>query len=446
MPIAVTTLTDPTGTDWILDGSNGVWEMVGKKGFHANTFVHYRDESPALNGAFWRGVRTTMRDLFLPILFRGTDRNVVLAQRRALIKAISPHNGLCTITSAWPDGTVRSIACRYVDGMEAGSQGPGEWGVTAISYGLHFVADDPYMLSTPVVTTWSLIASSRPELPVPGSDTFFEAVTAPLLTSSITGAALNANTDFEAGVSGYTLAGGSFSQDLTFFSGGFASGKYTPDGTTSVGEVIADQVAVIGLAPYKVVGTLACQTARSVQLRIDWYDAAHVYISTAVQSFSLIVSTWTLCSAVFVAPANAGFASAIVAMVSTPPNTDILNIDDFSIAQTGGNSLNNPADIDSYPVWVLTGPFQSIVAINSTSGKSFTINYSAVGGQVLTLDTTPGNTSLVDLYGNNKWYTLVAGYQLWPVTPGDNSFNVVINGATSASGAQLTFTPRYESD
>jgi hypothetical protein len=179
MPVAVTTLTDPTGTDWVLDGTAGIWEPVGKKGFHAGTYVHFRDDTPAVDGAFWRGVRATVRDLFLPILFRGTDRNVVLAQRRALIKAISPRNGTCRITSAWPDGTTRSIICRYVDGIEAGAQGPGEWGITAISYGLHFIADDPYMLGTPSVTSWALISSTRTELPVPGADTIFETVISP---------------------------------------------------------------------------------------------------------------------------------------------------------------------------------------------------------------------------------------------------------------------------
>jgi hypothetical protein len=180
---AVTTITDPAGTAWILDGSGGIWEGNGKKGFHAPTYQHYRDESPTIAGAFWRGVRAIPRELFLPIVIRDTNRDGLLAKRRALIRAISPIKGECTIQSAWPDGSTRSIMCRYVDGMDAGEQGPGEYGITVMRYGLRFIADDPYMFGPTINQIWSLTAPTRTELPMPGADTFYEVVTSPLLAA-----------------------------------------------------------------------------------------------------------------------------------------------------------------------------------------------------------------------------------------------------------------------
>lgn len=446
MPVAVTTLTDPSGTDWILDGSAGVWEPVGKKGFHAGTYVHFRDDTPAVDGAFWRGVRATVRDLFLPILFRGTDRNVVLAQRRALIKAISPRNGTCKITSAWPDGTTRSIICRYVDGIEAGSQGPGEWGITAISYGLHFVADDPYMLGTPSVTSWSLLSSTRTELPIPGADTIFETVTSPQLISNITSAPINLNTDFEAGVANWTAIGGTLTQDLLFIKNGLASAKLVPDGVTATVRMDSDQQAVTGSTAYQATGWLACATARTVQLNINWYDAAHVFISTSTLAVAVTAATFTFMTNIALAPSNAAYASVIPTLTGTPTAADYLNADDVQLAQTGGVAISNPGDVPSYPVWQLTGPFTSITATNSTTGKSWTIGYTAGSGDTLTLDTTPGRTSLVNVSGVNQWDKLITGYQLWPVVGGTNTLAVSVNGATSASQARLTYTPRYESD
>lgn len=182
---AVTTITDPSGTAWSLDGTSGIWEGNGKKGFHAPTYQHYRDESPAIAGAFWRGVRATPRELFIPIVIRDVNRDVVLAKRRALIAAISPTKGECVITSSWPDGSSRSIQARYIDGMDGGEQGPGEYGVTVIRYGLRFIADDPYMYGDTVTQQWDFTAPTRTELPMPGADTFFEVVASSLLASGV---------------------------------------------------------------------------------------------------------------------------------------------------------------------------------------------------------------------------------------------------------------------
>lgn len=289
--VAVTTITDPSGHDWVLDGSAGIWLGKGKAGFHAPTYAHFFDEPPLLDGAVWRGVRATTRTLTLPIAIVAADRDVLVATRRALIRAISPRRGQCVISSAYPDGSVRRIKARYLDGME-GTEG-GVDGIVRATYGLRFIAEDPHMYGDPIASSWSTGASSRTELPIPGADTFFEVVSSPLIT--------------------------------------------------------------------------------------------------------------------------------------------------------GGVTITNPGDVDAYPVWTFSGPFTSIVAANNTTGKSWTVTYTAAGtGNSIVVTTTPGNTSVVDETGTNRWATLTAGYSLWPLISGDNMVTFTVAGATGSSLATMSYMPRYE--
>lgn len=184
----ITTITDPTGYAWVLDGSYGVWEGRGRAGFHGTSYQHYRTDSPAVAGSFWNGVRALSKELLVPIVIRDPNRDVALAKRRQFAQSISPVNGdgLCTITSAWPDGSVRSIDCRYIDGLEAGAQGPGEYGITTFKYNIRFMADDPYFYGPAIAASYSLATSSRTELPIPGTDTFYEVVTSPFIGGGIT--------------------------------------------------------------------------------------------------------------------------------------------------------------------------------------------------------------------------------------------------------------------
>jgi hypothetical protein len=139
-------------------------------------------------GSFWNGVRALSKELLVPIVIRDPNRDVALAKRRQFAQSISPVNGdgLCTITSAWPDGSVRSIDCRYIDGLEAGAQGPGEYGITTFKYNIRFMADDPYFYGPAIAASYSLATSSRTELPIPGTDTFYEVVTSPFIGGGIT--------------------------------------------------------------------------------------------------------------------------------------------------------------------------------------------------------------------------------------------------------------------
>jgi len=444
---AVTTLIDPSGTEWALDGSLGIWEGRGKKGFHAPSYQHYRDESPTIAGAFWRGVRALPRELFLPIVIRDVNRDVMLAKRRALIRAISPIKGECTIESAWPDGSVRSIKCRYVDGMDAGEQGPGEFGITTMRYGLRFVADDPYTFGDIVNQQWDFNAATRTELPIPGADTFYEVVSSSYLVNPLPGAPLNANSGFETvGPSGWTGVGGALTQDLVVFSTGIASGKLVPDGVTANARIQSSQVAVNPAGAYIATGSLRCANSRTVNLNVNWYTSAAVYISTTSYSLSVTANTWTPFSTVMISPYNAGFASVIPTLPGSSVVGDVLYADDTAIGESLGSTVYNPGDVDTYPTWTLSGPFTQVTIANAASNKSFTLVHTLPVGDKLFIVTDPGSSYIVDGAGVNRWNTLQAGYELWPLVSGYNPLSVSISSAVSGATASMTFRSRYEAD
>jgi len=112
-----------------------------------------------------------------------------------------------------------------------------------------------------------------------------------------------------------------------------------------------------------------------------------------------------------------------------------------------GSIIDNLGDVDAYPTWTFVGPFSQIIATNTESGKTFTIQYAATSSaNTLSLVTEPGESYLVDENGVNRWNALVAGYQLWPLVSGENVVNVGLTDPTTDSKAIIRYTPLYEGD
>jgi hypothetical protein len=331
--------------------------------------------------------------------------------------------------------------------MDAGLQGPGEYGITVMKYSMRFIADDPYMFGDSLDTTWSLAAQTRTELPIPGADTFYEVVSSPLLTSNTPGTPLNSNTGFEVNTANWTGNGGTLSRDTATFKNGVASAKLIPDGVSANGRIDSDRYAVTPGIPYVASGWLACATSRFLNLDVNWYDAGGAYISTSSSGIGVTANVFTYLSEVVTSPVNAVAATIIPTVASTPPATDILWADDVILSRAGGVSLTNPGDVDTYPEWAFSGPFTSIIATNNITGKTYTIIHTAATtANSLYLNTDPGNSYLVDESGINRWDKLVGGYQLWPMVSGDNPVNLVMTGVDTNSAATLSFNPLYEAD
>lgn len=167
---------DPTWTG--ADGS--VWRLAredsgvlllrgGTRGLYAPTHETYRSDSPALAGSRYRGSRTLAREVFWPLLvYSRTSSQAWTDLDRAFwrtLRADTPGTWSVTL----PDGTRRSLACRYeAGGDEAQDELPVRTGYA--TYGVKLTADeDPYWQGDPQTYTFANPVTRFPPYPMPGS-------------------------------------------------------------------------------------------------------------------------------------------------------------------------------------------------------------------------------------------------------------------------------------
>ena len=107
--------------------------------------------------------------------------------------------------------------------------------------------------------------------------------------------------------------------------------------------------------------------------------------------------------------------------------------------------VTNPGDVESYPVWTIKGPGDTVRLVNQTSGKILNLGANVLAaGQTLVIDTRPGvKTILLD--GVNVFNWLDVYSSLWPLESGDNSLMLQMSNITQISKIELTYTERYNS-
>jgi hypothetical protein len=145
--------TDVDGVDWLLTDINGGYRaLAGWRGLDSPEYQHYLDESPALNGSFWRGSRKLHRVVYGPILIEGPDRATAIARRRAFIEAADPQRGLGTLTVVESDGTSRHIPAFKASGLE-GDTSEDMDGIVWAKGGVTFFGPEPDFLGDDQVAT-----------------------------------------------------------------------------------------------------------------------------------------------------------------------------------------------------------------------------------------------------------------------------------------------------
>lgn len=111
------------------------------------------------------------------------------------------------------------------------------------------------------------------------------------------------------------------------------------------------------------------------------------------------------------------------------------------------SSIDNPGDVEAWPVWTLQGPGSTIVLRNLTTGKK--LELSASGGLTLTgresliIDTRPGKKTLVRSDGTNLWPYVSNDSSLWPLRPGGNLVRLEMSGSNTDSYLRAAIRPRY---
>ena len=155
-----------TWTGWdgsqfdLLSLDSGAVLTEGLRGLNMPTLTDYTSESPAVDGARFRGSRTNQREVFWPLLVYGDGGSQAwIEYDRAFWNTLRPgKTGVWTVTH--PNGETRSLRLRFKDdGGQSYDVDPSRVGWSA--YGITLVADQPYWEGPAVTRTW------KPSAPTP---------------------------------------------------------------------------------------------------------------------------------------------------------------------------------------------------------------------------------------------------------------------------------------
>jgi phage-related protein len=107
------------------------------------------------------------------------------------------------------------------------------------------------------------------------------------------------------------------------------------------------------------------------------------------------------------------------------------------------NSINNPGDLEAWPVWTIAGPASNIVLSNLTTSESITLNTAIVSGSTISIDTRPGAKTVLADDGTSLFPLMTPTSSLFSLARGDNHIQIAMDSTTSTSSVRLAFRPRY---
>jgi hypothetical protein len=154
------------GESWDLtDRSSPVVKLSGALGTGQADPQHYWGTTSAIDGSTWDGARVNAGQIFLPIMVHAVDTAAFLVEHDRFIASLNPLQvGRITVTR--PDGTTRSIDCRYTSGADAAMQLDPVMRCLA-TYGITWTTPDPYWSGAPIVMEYPYELPGGPFFPGP---------------------------------------------------------------------------------------------------------------------------------------------------------------------------------------------------------------------------------------------------------------------------------------
>lgn len=104
--------------------------------------------------------------------------------------------------------------------------------------------------------------------------------------------------------------------------------------------------------------------------------------------------------------------------------------------------LENPGDVDAYPVWQFEGPMDSVTITNSDGTKTFTYDAPILLGSTVTVDTFTG--LVTDQTGANQYANLGPSPKFFTIPAGESDAEILAIGTDANSLISLFFQPRKE--
>jgi hypothetical protein len=137
-------------------------------------------------------------------------------------------------------------------------------------------------------------------------------------------------------------------------------------------------------------------------------------------------------------------AESLSVAVATGDGTIIPHLAELRIIGSqaiGEVQIENDGDVDAFPVWIISGPADS-VQITSQSNQSFIYDAVISTGEVITINTE--NATVVDATGANMYANLGVSPKLFTLPPGNSIVDIVAVGADADTLISLYYQPRKE--
>jgi hypothetical protein len=114
----------------------------------------------------------------------------------------------------------------------------------------------------------------------------------------------------------------------------------------------------------------------------------------------------------------------------------------------GTLSLDVAGDVETGPIWTITGPADGDVSLESvTLDRVLTLDlsgsYALSAGQAVTVDMRRGHQAITGPAGTSWWAARVGTPQMWQLQPGVNDLEISVTGAATGTHVDLTYSPKY---
>lgn len=119
-----------------------------------------------------------------------------------------------------------------------------------------------------------------------------------------------------------------------------------------------------------------------------------------------------------------------------------INLSPSGIASSA--SVQNNGEAVAWPLWTLSGPMSAATFTNTTTGDVLTLTASLSAGQSLTIDTAPGQKTVVREDGTKHFEYVSATSTLWGLAVGTNALSVNVTGSGTGTLLTLQYKQRYE--
>ena len=109
----------------------------------------------------------------------------------------------------------------------------------------------------------------------------------------------------------------------------------------------------------------------------------------------------------------------------------------------GSREITISGDVESFPIWQITGAVTDVRVTNKGTGESFSITGTIAPGETITVDTTA-----FDIYSENDrsgalWDRLTVDSKLFRLGTGRHTIDVTGSGMDERSEIALIYKPRY---